>query len=84
MIKVLRETWALKETQNSKNKEKAIKLYLYKRNVGHNKIIIDSVFSFRVVTKITNDFESQTVDECRQIHDGLNEKSNTSIIDFST
>lgn len=49
-----------------------------------NEININNIFSFTIVTKITNDFESQTVDECRQIHDGLNEKSNTSIIDFST
>ena len=35
----------------------------------HNEINIDNIFLFTIATKITNDFEPRTVNECRQRHD---------------
>ena len=57
------------EVQNSKNEEKSTN-YTYTRELWDRKeIVIDNVFSYTVATEITNDFEPQTVDECRQRHD---------------
>lgn len=81
---VPKETVTPKELWKHKIEEKSTN-YIYTREMwDRNEINMNNIFSFTIVTKITNDFESQTVDECRQIYDGLNEKSNTSIIDFST
>lgn len=68
-LMVLKETVTTEEVRKHKNEKKVYKLYLYKGNVGsywnkHPKCIL-----FTVANEITNNFEPEIVNECRQRHD---------------